>query len=201
MLPPFYDDERFLDVYGRLIKESLDSHPADHVVMSFHGVPVRHITKPGFGGPDCFQSDDCCERMTLSNETCYRAQCFSTARGLATRAGLSPDGYTVAFQSRIKGSKWIPPYTDEVILDLAARGVKRLSVACPSFTVDCLETLEEVAARYGKDFQNAGGESLHLIPCLNDAEPWADALADMIRTFADRHMNSTPARVPEREPA
>jgi ferrochelatase len=76
--------------------------------------------------------------------------------------------------------RWIEPHSDRLLAELAGRGVRRLAVACPSFTADCLETLEEVGIRYRRDFERRGGELL-LAPCLNASEPWVEALAEWIR--------------------
>ena len=87
----------------------------------------------------------------------------------------------MAFQSRLGRDPWIRPFTDEVVVDLAKRGVKRLLVACPSFTVDCLETIEEIGDRAREDFEKAGGEHLELVPCLNADPRWVRGLGRGLR--------------------
>ena len=87
----------------------------------------------------------------------------------------------MAFQSRLGRDKWIEPYTENRIDELAAQGVKRLLVACPAFVADCIETLEEIGDRAREQFVAAGGEELVLIPCLNDDPQWVKVLADWAR--------------------
>ena len=87
----------------------------------------------------------------------------------------------MAFQSRLGRDKWIEPYTETRIDELAAQGVKRLLVACPAFVADCIETLEEIGDRAREQFVAAGGEELVLIPCLNDDPQWVQVLADWCR--------------------
>ena len=96
------------------------------------------------------------------------------------RAGLPADKYSFSFQSRLGRHPWLKPYTDQELPELAARGMKKLLVICPSFVSDCLETLEEIGLRGRETFLAAGGSELTLIPCLNEHPLWLDALQKMI---------------------
>jgi ferrochelatase len=88
-----------------------------------------------------------------------------------------PDGkWSVSFQSRLGRAKWIEPYTEVRLAELAGQGVKKLLVMCPAFVADCIETLEEIGDRGAQQFKEAGGQELLLIPCLNDDPNWAKAL-------------------------
>jgi ferrochelatase len=127
------------------------------------------------GGDHCLCSDSCCDAIVLANRNCYRAQCFATARGIAERLELQPEDYVVSFQSRLGRAAWIRPYTDETILDMARKGVKKLAVLCPAFVADCLETLEEIGIRARESFEAHGGEELRLVPSLNSDDAWVDA--------------------------
>lgn len=178
-LPPFYDRPEFLDAFAKRIQKALAAHDSEHVVFSFHGLPERHVTK--LHPQHCLQSANCCDQVTASNRNCYRAQCIFTARAFARRLGLNPDAYTVSFQSRLGRAKWISPNTEEVLEDLARHGKKRISVACPSFVADCLETVEEIAMRGRETFIAAGGTDLQLIPSLNDEPAWVAGVTAMIR--------------------
>jgi ferrochelatase len=82
----------------------------------------------------------------------------------------------VSFQSRLGRAKWIEPYTETRLDELGKQGVKKLLVMCPAFVADCIETLEEIGDRGLEQFQAAGGESLQLVPCLNDHPSWVAAL-------------------------
>src|SRR5690606_40878092 len=127
------------------------------------------------------QRPDCCDTIGRTNRYCYRAHCFATTRALVERLGIGDDGHTTSFQSRLGREVWLGPATDEVVTELARRGVRRLAVLCPAFVTDCLETLEEIGIRAREDFLRAGGEDLRQVPCLNDHPLWLDALAELIR--------------------
>jgi len=99
------------------------------------------------------------------------------------RAGVPADKYSFAFQSRLGSHPWLQPFTDHELPKLAARGIKKLLVICPSFVSDCLETLEEIGIRARATFLEAGGSELTLIPCLNEHPLWLEALQKMIGGF------------------
>ena len=187
IVPPFFDDERFIKAFAAVGQPVLDEADADHVLMSFHGLPERHMRRGDLSGKVCLTSADCCATLSDGNRNCYRAQCYATARELADVLGLKSDGYTVAFQSRLGRTPWIKPYTDEALVALAERGVKRLAVFCPAFVADCLETLEEIAIRAKEDFLAAGGEDLVLVPSLNAHPAWVDAVAGLATDQAGSH--------------
>src|SRR5205085_8917962 len=92
--------------------------------------------------------------------------------------------WTQTFQSRFGRDAWLKPYTDDVLAKLAKRGMKRVSVALPGFTADCLETLDEIGRESAEVFHKAGGESLRAIPCLNEHPLWIDAMAEILRAEA-----------------
>lgn len=182
VVPPFYDHPAYLKAFEHIIREKLGNlDDYDMLLMSFHGLPERQVMKCDTSGNHCLKRDDCCDAITTANRYCYRAQSYATARGLAELLGLSEDQYEVAFQSRLGRTPWIKPYTDEVIEELPKRGVKKLAVTIPSFTADCLETLEEIDMRAREDFLNAGGEKFEMVPSLNSEEIWVDAVCQMIR--------------------
>lgn len=178
-IPAFFADPGFLDAFAAVGAPALAAAAPDHVLMSFHGLPVRHIKKTDETKGHCFSSPSCCDTLTSPN--CYRAQCFATARSLAERLGLPKEKYSVCFQSRLGRTPWIQPFTDVVLDEMAAKGVKRLAVMCPAFVADCLETVEEIGIRAKAQFTAAGGEDLVLIPSLNSSPAWVDAVAGLAR--------------------
>lgn len=180
VVPPFYDDLRFVEAFAQVGQPVLDELSPDHVLMSFHGLPERHMVKSDDSGHHCLRNEDCCAKVGDHNRNCYRAQCFATAHALAGRLGLPPDQWSVSFQSRLGRDPWIKPYTDEVLVELAKAGTKRMAVFCPAFVADCLETLEEIGMRAQEDFQAAGGERLELVPSLNAHPAWVDAVIGML---------------------
>lgn len=181
VLPAFYSRPGFIDAAAEQVRETVKKVNADHVLFSFHGLPVRQL-KPVCSTASCAQKTAECPPVGAQNLHCYRAQCFATSRALISAAGLSASGTTTAFQSRIKGATWLSPFTDEVVEDLAKRGVKRLAVACPSFVADCLETLEEIGLRAAETFREAGGESLTLVPAVNASPKFIAMLAHELKT-------------------
>jgi len=183
VLPPFFAEPDYLAALTALLKPRL-AQPYDHVLFSFHGLPERHLKKSDPSGRHCLASPDCCERAHVAHASCYRAQSLRTARETAAAAAIPEGKWSVAWQSRLGRDVWMKPWTDEVFQELPSRGVKRLVVACPAFTADCLETLEEIGIRGRETFLAAGGETLTLVPCLNDAPGWVETLASWTRRMA-----------------
>lgn len=179
ILPAFYAHDSYLDALLASAKPSLEQD-FDHLLISFHGLPERHLHKTDPTGKHCLANADCCQQASQQVlDSCYRAQCMRSAELFAQRAGLSKDQWSVAFQSRLGRAKWIEPYTEETLDELAKRGVKKLLVMSPAFVADCVETLEELAIRGREQFLAAGGQSLELVPCLNDHPQWAKALSEL----------------------
>lgn len=178
---PFFRESGFIDAIAALGRPHMESLKPDHILFSYHGLPERQIRRSETLEGHCLKADDaCCAALSFKNQYCYRAQCFETTRLLAARLGLQPGSHTTAFQSRLGRTPWIKPYADLVIQDLARQGKKRLLVFEPSFTADCLETLEEVGLRASASFLAAGGEKLVLVPSLNSDPAWVAAARDMV---------------------
>ncbi|QZI71741.1 ferrochelatase [Pseudomonas protegens] len=176
VLQPFYDQPEYIEALAASARPYL-AQEHDHLLLSFHGLPERHLTKLDPTGQHCFKDADCCRNASAQVlATCYRAQCMRTASALAEHLGLAQGSWSVSFQSRLGRAKWIEPYTEARLDELAKQGVKKLMVMCPAFVADCIETLEEIGDRGREQFREAGGEELVLIPCLNDDPQWAQAL-------------------------
>jgi len=187
VVPAFFDEPGFVDAFAAVGRPVVDALAADHVLFSFHGLPERHMRKGDPTGHHCLASESCCATITAANRNCYRAQSYATARALAAALELDAARWSVSFQSRLGRTPWIHPYTDVVLDELAARGVKRLAVFCPAFVADCLETLEEIGIRARDQFRRAGGEELVLVPSLNATPGWAEVVA----AIAIRHGRDT----------
>lgn len=179
--PPFYDRPEFISAYANHIAEMVKGKAIDHLIFSFHSLPVRHLKRLDASGEHCTVRSDCCTQIRAINKNCYRAQCMFTARAMAEQLGLKDDAYSVSFQSRLGRAEWIGPQTEDVLRGLAGQGIKRVAVACPSFVADCLETVEEIAMRARDAFIRAGGEELQLISSLNSDPAWVDAVVGWIR--------------------
>jgi len=176
LLPPFYDQPEYIDALVASTSAYLEQS-FDHLLLSFHGLPERHLTKLDPTGSHCFKDANCCRNASPAVlATCYRAQCMRTAAAFAEKMGLPEGKWSVSFQSRLGRAKWIEPYTEARLDELAKQGVKRLLVMCPAFVADCIETLEEIGDRGREQFVEAGGEELVLVPCLNDNRQWGEAL-------------------------
>lgn len=181
VVPAFYDHPAFVDALTTVTREHLDDLADwDHFLISFHGLPERQVVKCDVSGAHCLKSADCCDTVTDAARYCYRAQSFATARALTAALGITEDRYTVAFQSRLGRTPWIKPYTDHVLEDLPKKGVKRLAVMIPSFTADCLETLEEIDIRGRESFLGAGGTDYTMVPSLNSHDAWVGAVATLV---------------------
>ena len=184
VVPPFYDDPGFLDAFAANGRTVIDDESPDHVLFSYHGLPERHVQKSDPSSNHCLAEANCCDAIVETNKHCYRAQCYATTRELAKRLELAPEMHSVSFQSRLGKTPWIQPFTDDVLPQLANKDVKRLAVFCPSFVADCLETLEEIEIRADEQFREAGGDKLTLIPSLNSADDWVEAVCALARRAA-----------------
>ncbi|WP_028696350.1 ferrochelatase [Pseudomonas cremoricolorata] len=178
VLAPFYDDPSYIDALANSARPHLEQG-YDHLLLSFHGLPERHIRKllPKGSGHDLRAAQCCAGASAEVRAVCYRGQCQATAKAFAQRLGIADGKWSVSFQSRLGRDKWIEPYTENRLEELARAGVKKLLVMCPAFVADCIETLEEIGMRGSEQFIEAGGEELVLVPCLNDDPHWAEVLA------------------------
>lgn len=159
--PAYYDDDAYITALADSMKAEiakLDFEP-DLVITSYHGMPKSYLLA---GDP-------------------YHCQCHKTTRLLTEKLGWDPDRLMVSFQSRFGPEEWLKPYTDEVLAELPARGIKKIAICAPAFSVDCLETLEELAITGREQFTSAGGEQFAYLPCLNDSEPGMDVIEAIAR--------------------
>jgi ferrochelatase len=156
----YHDDAGYIGALAQRVRTHwMAQGRGDRLVLSFHGVPERSLL---LGDP-------------------YHCECHKTARLLATRLGLKDGEWLVTFQSRFGKAKWLGPYTEPTLVDLARQGVDRVDVICPGFATDCLETLEEIAQEAREAYLGAGGRSFQYIPALNDQHEWIAALAAIVQ--------------------
>ncbi len=179
----FYDKPWYLETQAQHVKSHLESFGSSHVLISFHGLPVRQVEKSDL--KECDQSKPC-PVIGPHNRFCYRAQSYHNARALAKLINL--EDYTVCFQSRLGRIPWIKPYTDELLPGLIEQGHKRISVICPSFVVDCLETLDEIGIELKEEWCEMGGEDLQLVPALNAQDAWVEAFSRAIKASPTKPM-------------
>lgn len=160
LINSYHDEPDIVAALAASVREHWAQHGrGHHLLLSFHSIPQRYLE---LGDP-------------------YYCFCQKTARLLAQALALPEDSWSVSFQSRVGRAKWLSPYTDEAVEKLARSGTRTLDVICPGFSADCLETLEEVALRYGEQFRAAGGEALRYIPALNARGDHLDALTALVQ--------------------
>lgn len=154
----------------------------DHVLFSFHGLPKKQLANEKHGNHCCSGASPCCISSDSHNRYCYSAQCYAMGQALREALNVPHGKCSLSFQSRLGKEPWLQPYTSDVIHHLAKQGKKRVLVFCPSFVCDCLETIFEISIEYQKEFQQAGGEKLVLVPGLNDHPAWIEALSALVKT-------------------
>ena len=149
----------------------------DHVLFSYHGLPVRQVDKVYDGSP-C--SDHHCEdQVDEENKFCYKATCYETTRLITRQLNIPETKYSVAFQSRLD-KNWLEPFSDKVVAQKAKEGAKKLLVFSPAFVADCLETTIEIGHEYDEIFKENGGEKVQLVESLNDHPLWIASLKEMV---------------------
>lgn len=159
----YYRDPDYIEAVARGIEKVL--HPLvdagkapDMKLLSFHGIPRDYIRS---GDP-------------------YQRQSTITAKLVARRLGWEKGEWKLCFQSRLGRQVWLEPYTDETLMELGRQGHKRVLIAQPGFTADCLETIDEIGREGVHEFQSTGGEELIRVPCLNDSPEFVTALQRMV---------------------
>ncbi|MGB5848059.1 MAG: ferrochelatase [Ignavibacteriaceae bacterium] len=178
IISQFYDDEGFINtIVGQAKKYNIDEY--DHILFSYHGLPVRQVDKVYEDGTLC-EEHNCETEITGENKYCYKATCYATTRLLVEKLNIPNEKYTVCFQSRLD-KKWLEPFSDKVIIEQAKKGAKKLLVFSPAFVADCLETTVEIGMEYQKLFEQHGGEKIQLVESLNDHPMWIETLKKMVK--------------------
>ena len=183
-LPSFYNHPDYVRVLSQSIQESLQDKQWEHLIFSYHGVPERHIRKSDITKSHCKIDGQCCQTASPAHQYCYRHQCFETTRLVAEYLDLASDRYTTTFQSRLGLDPWLQPYPDKTVAKMAKSGVEKKAIVTPAFVSDCLETLEEIGMEAVEDFEEKGGEHLHVIPCINDREDWVNVMSRWVDEWA-----------------
>lgn len=160
IVPPYYQHPAYIAALAQVIQDDLNklSWRPDHFVLSFHGIPIKYAQR---GDP-------------------YATHVKRTTFALVEKLGWRKGQWTQTFQSLFGREEWLKPYTDAKLKELAGKGMRKVFVAMPGFTADCLETIDEIGNESAAEFRHAGGEELHACPCLNDHPAWIDALGRII---------------------
>lgn len=160
-VPPYYDEPVYIEALARSIEQNLatlDFEP-EVVITSYHGIPKPYSDK---GDP-------------------YQEHCLETTRLLRARLGWDEKKLITTFQSRFGAQEWLQPYTDVTVEKLAKDGVKSIAVVNPGFSVDCIETLDEIGREAAETFHHAGGRNFAHIPCLNDSAEGMAVIEALVR--------------------
>lgn len=155
---PFFAAPRYIEALAGTVRRALADKNFDKLLLSFHGVPVA-----------------------TAGAARYREQCAATTEALVAALKIPRERCELVFQSHFGPGKWLEPATAARLRALPSEGARRVAIAAPGFTADCLETLEELAVVGKTEFLSAGGEEFFFIPCLNDDPAFAEFLAAEIR--------------------
>lgn len=160
----YHDNPAFITALSNSIAQDFARHGRPQkLVLSYHGMPEENLHK---GDP-------------------YYCFCMKTSRLVAEQLGLAEQEIMTTFQSRFGKAVWLQPYTDQTMGSLPTAGCRDIAVACPAFSADCLETLEEIAVENRDIFLSAGGEKFRYIPCLNDADSHIEMMAQLLTPYLD----------------
>lgn len=184
-LKPFWNDPRFIQCWSdHILNSGFDLTNYDVLLFSYHGLPESQLSK----NPGCHFNNSCCLSADRAQAGCYRAQCLQTSQlienQLKTKAPSQTKNLKIVttFQSRLGKAKWIEPYTDATLAQLAKDpSSRKVLVACPAFTTDCLETLEEIQVENRADFMKHGGQRFDYISCFNDSDSWTILFSQIIK--------------------
>jgi ferrochelatase len=160
LIQNYHDADGWVKAVAESIREfQISAGKPDKLMFSLHGIPQRYVDN---GDP-------------------YATQCEKSVRDIVSELQLTEDEWVLTYQSRVGREPWLKPYTDLVLKDLGPTSNKHMQVVCPGFSIDCLETLEEIAMQNKEFFLDAGGERLEYIPALNDRQSHVDVLQGLLR--------------------
>lgn len=177
IISQYYDNENYINcLVNRAQKYDFSKY--DHVIFSYHGLPERQVDKVYTDGSLC-KDHNCETELTEENYYCYKAGCYQTTKAIVEKLNLPQEKYSISFQSRLD-DKWLKPYSDKVVEELAKKGAKNILVFSPAFTADCLETLYEIGTEYQEIFHKHGGEKVQLVESLNSGDDWVETIKGIV---------------------
>ncbi len=177
VIEPFYNEPKYIELLSQKINDTIKDKEYDHILFSYHGIPVSHLKISDPTKIHCYKVKNCCYVDSKAHKTCYKHQVTITTELVAKYLGLEREKYSISFQSRLANEPWLKPYTDSELERLAKEGKKNMVVVTPAFVTDCLETLEEIVMEAEEEFLEAGGENYYYVPCLNDDDSWAKLIS------------------------
>ena len=172
----FFDSKYFIESVCFNIHQEIADYKEYYFLFSYHGLPNNTLKK-------ICKNVDTCNKISCvkdKNTLCYKSECYQTSDLVASTLGISKDMYCTTFQSRFGFAPWIEPYTDVRVKELRKRKVENLAIVCPAFTMDCLETLEEIGIDEKEAWKELGGKNFKLVPCVNDSDIWSSNLCKII---------------------
>ena len=157
----YHDNDYYINALADSISTYLQKNTPQKIIFTYHGIPKRNFD---LGDP-------------------YQCYCQKTTRLVAEKLNLKEDEYMTTFQSRFGPAEWLKPYTSDTMEELPKKGIKNILVVAPAFSVDCLETIEEIDEENKEIFLNSGGQNFTYVPCLNDS----DGHVNFLKQLIDKH--------------
>lgn len=152
----YHVDENYINALANTIKVRLK--PDEFLLFSYHGIPLRYEKMGDY----------------------YREHCKQTTIAVVNKLGLTENQWRMTFQSRFGREEWLQPYTDKFLESAATQNIQKIAVICPGFSVDCLETIEEIDKENRENFLNNGGQSYQYIPALNTEHAHIEMMGKLI---------------------
>ena len=157
----YHDNDYYINALADSVSTHLQKNTPQKIIFTYHGIPKRNFD---LGDP-------------------YQCYCQKTTRLVAEKLNLKEDEYMTTFQSRFGPAEWLKPYTSDTMEELPKKGIKNILVVAPAFSVDCLETIEEIDEENKEIFLNSGGQNFTYVPCLNDS----DGHVNFLKQLIDKH--------------
>ena len=158
----YHDHPEYINALADSLSNHINDNSPQKIIFTYHGIPKRNFD---LGDP-------------------YQCYCQKTTRLVAEKLNLEDDTYITTFQSRFGPAEWLKPYTSDTMGELPLQEVKNVLVVAPAFSVDCLETIEEIDQENKEIFLKAGGEKFTYAPCLNDSS----GQVNLLKAIIDKHL-------------
>ena len=158
----YHDQPEYINALADSLSNHIKNNSPQKIIFTYHGIPKRNFD---LGDP-------------------YQCYCQKTTRLVAEKLNLEDDTYITTFQSRFGPAEWLKPYTSDTMGELPLQEVKNVLVVAPAFSVDCLETIEEIDQENKEIFLKAGGEKFTYAPCLNDST----GQVNLLKAIIDKHL-------------
>ncbi|MFO0321074.1 MAG: ferrochelatase [Bacteroidota bacterium] len=177
IISQYYTNSNYINcIVNRAKRYNLNDY--EHIIFSYHGLPERQVDKVYEDGYLC-KDHDCETEINDTNYFCYKAACYKTTELIVNQLNISKEKYTTSFQSRLD-NKWLTPFSDQIVEELAKKGAKNILIFSPAFTADCLETIYEIGIEYQEIFHKNGGQKVQLVESLNSGDDWVETIKTIV---------------------